>query len=71
MKITLNIPNSHAEFFMKLIESLNFDIKIEEKEETPDWHKPILEERLAKYTNGDKSQFKNWDDIIKQLEAEL
>jgi organic radical activating enzyme len=71
MKITLNIPNTHAEFFIKLIENLNFDIKIEEQEDIPEWHKTVLEERLNKYSNGDKTQFKNWDAIKEQLETDL
>jgi Putative addiction module component len=61
MKITLDIPNSHAVFFMQLFESLNLGIKVEEKEDISEWHKAILEERLSKYSNGDKSQFVKWD----------
>jgi hypothetical protein len=71
MKITLDIPNTHAEFFMQLLESLNLGIKVEEKEDIPEWHKAILEERLAKYSDGDKSQFLKWEDIQKKLETEL
>lgn len=71
MKITLDIPNTHAAFFMQLLESLNLGIKVEDKEDIPEWHKTILEERLAKYSNGDKSQFLKWDDIRKEIEAEL
>ena len=71
MKITLEIPNAHAEFFMQLLQSLNLDIKVEETEEIPEWHQTILEKRLAKYSNGDKSQFIQWEDIKKQVEAEL
>ena len=65
MKITLEIPNPHVAFFMQLLESLNLGIKVEEKEDIPEWHKDILEERLAKYSNGDKSQFVKWEDIRK------
>ena len=71
MKITLNIPNNHAAFFMQLLESLNLDIKVEEKEDIPEWHKAIIEERLSKYSNGDKSQFLKWDDIKKEIETNL
>ena len=71
MKITLDIPNAHAAFFMQLLKSLNLDIKVEETEDIPEWHKPILEERLAQYSNGDKSQFVKWDDLKKQIETEL
>jgi Putative addiction module component len=71
MKITLNIPNIHADFFMQLIKSLNLDIKIEEKDDIPEWHKSILEDRFAQYSNGDKSKFMKWDDIKKGIETEL
>ena len=67
MKITLNIPNNHAAFFMQLLESLNLDIKVEEKEDFPEWHRAILEERLEKYKDGDKSQFLKWEDIKKEI----
>ncbi len=71
MKITLEVPNIHAAFFMQLLESLNLGIKLAEKEDIPEWHVPILEERLARYSNGDKSQFLKWEDIQKKIEAEL
>jgi hypothetical protein len=71
MKITLEIPNIHASFFMQLLDSLNLGIKVEEKEDIPEWHKAILEERLAQYSNGDKSQFLKWEDIKKGIESEL
>ena len=71
MKITLEIPNKHSEFFLQLLESLNLDIKIKEAEDIPEWHKSILEERLAKYENGDKSSFLKWEDIKTQIETDL
>lgn len=36
MKITLEIPNNHAAFFMQLLESLNLGIKVSEKEDIPE-----------------------------------
>lgn len=71
MKITLEIPSPHVAFFMQLLESLNLGIKVEEKEDIPEWHKDILQERLAKYSNGDKSQFIKWEDIKKEIETKL
>ena len=72
MKLTLDIPNHNFEFFLKLIKSLNFDIKIEEENDIsiPDWHLDILEERLAKYQT-DTSSFVTWDAIKKQVEEQL
>lgn len=72
MKLTLDIPNHNFAFFVELIKSLNFDIKIEDEKGVPipDWHLPILEERLTKYQT-DTSGFVQWEDLKQQLEAEL
>ncbi len=71
MKLILDIPNNQAEFFLELIKSLNFEIKIDKKEseiDIPEWHEPILEERLAKYET-DTSGFVKWEDLKKSIEA--
>jgi Putative addiction module component len=73
MKLTLDIPNNQADFFLQLIRSLNFDITIEKKEadiDIPEWHKAILEERLELYET-DKSGFVKWDDLKKDIEKQL
>ena len=71
MKLILDIPNSQADFFIQLIKSLKFDIKIESKESEPvipDWHLPILEERLSKYETADTSDFIKWEDLKQKLD---
>lgn len=73
MKLTLDIPNNQVDFFLQLIRNLNFDITIEKKEadaDIPEWHKAILEERLAKYET-DTSGFLKWDDLKKNIEKQL
>jgi hypothetical protein len=72
MKLTLDIPNHNFEFFLQLIRSLNLDIKIEDEKNVPipDWHLPILEERLTKYET-DTSDFVKWEDLKKQIEEQL
>jgi hypothetical protein len=73
MKLTLDIPNNQIDFFLQLIKNLNFDIKIERKEaetDIPEWHKAILEERLAVYET-DTSGFVKWDDLKKDIEKQL
>ena len=70
MKITLEIPNVHAAFFMQLLTNLNLDIQVQETEDIPEWHKTILEKRLAQYSNGDVSHFLKMEDIKKQMETE-
>jgi hypothetical protein len=69
MKLILDIPNNQADFFMQLIRSLNFDMRIE-KEETdtdtdiPKWHKAILDERMDKLRTPDTA-FYSWKDVKK------
>ncbi len=73
MKLTLDIPNNQADFFLQLIRNLNFDITIEKKEtETsiPEWHQAILEERLAKYET-DTSGFIKWEELKQSIEQQL
>ena len=72
MKLTLDIPNHNFDFFLKLIKSLNFDIKIKDENgvSIPDWHLDILEERLTKYQTN-TSGFLAWDDVKKQIEEQL
>ena len=73
MKLTLDIPNNQADFFLQLIRNLNFDITIEKKEtdmSIPEWHQAILEERLAKYET-DTSGFIKWEDLKKDIEQQL
>jgi organic radical activating enzyme len=71
MKITLDIPNKHSDFFLQLLKSLNLEIKIESTEDIPEWHKSILEDRLSKYEKADKSNFLKWEDVKKQIETNL
>ena len=72
MKLTLDIPNHQFAFFLQLIKNLNFDIKIEDENgvSIPDWHLPILEERLTKYQTH-ASGFVKWEDLKKQIEEQL
>jgi hypothetical protein len=73
MKLTLDIPNNQVDFFLQLIRSLNFDIKIDKKEtdiEIPKWHTAILEERLSLYETN-TSGFVKWEDLKKDIEKQL
>lgn len=69
MKLILDVPNNHSDFFLQLIKSLNFEVKIEGKTpetDLPEWHIPILEERLTKYET-DTSDFVKWEDLKKSI----
>ena len=39
--------------------------------EIPDWHRAILEERMARYETADKSKWRTWDEFEKELLNEL
>ena len=68
MKLILDIPNNQADFFMQLIRSLNFDIRIEKKEtdtDIPEWHKAILDERMDKLRSTPDTAFYSWEDVKK------
>jgi len=37
----------------------------------PDWHLAILEERMARYEKEDKSKWRTWDELEKELMDEI
>lgn len=68
MKLVLDIPNNQAEFFMQLIRSLNFEIRIDEKEtetDIPEWQKAVLDERVDKLRTTPDTTFYSWEDVKK------
>jgi hypothetical protein len=73
MKITINIKDSKAGFFLELLQSFDF-ISIEktdtENSELSKEHKKILDERLANY-KSDPDNLLDWDDVKKGLEEGL
>jgi hypothetical protein len=71
MKITLDIPKEQLGFFLELLKKFNFEIKLEAtQEDIPDWHKEILDERLAKYESNTEG-FVLWEDLKKNIEKQL
>ena len=44
---------------------LNLDLPI------PDWHMAILDERMARYELEDKTKWRTWDEVEKELLEEL
>ena len=67
MKLTLEIPDAHRTFFLELLQSLNFEVKVQDSEEIPEWHKQILDKRLSVYKQADKSAFVSWSDLQHKL----
>ncbi len=48
MTITLSFPDTKADFILELIKNLKF-VNIEKDDNIPDWHKAILDQRIAEY----------------------
>jgi hypothetical protein len=64
MKITLNFPDSKAAFILELLRNLKF-VSIEKTEDIPQWHKDILDERIAEYEKNPNDLI-DWEDIQKE-----
>jgi hypothetical protein len=70
MKITLNIPDDKAIFFLDLIKNLNFTIVNDQIElDIPDFHKKILNERMESYKKNPGEEL-DWDQVKKDLDKD-
>ncbi len=74
MKITINIKDGKAAFFLELLQSFDF-IAIEktepgENDSLSDAHKKLLDERLANYKT-DPDNLLDWDEVKKDIEEGL
>jgi hypothetical protein len=69
MKITLDIADQKADFFLELLHSFKDFVKVEKQEDfsTPDWHVTELEKRVLTYKQNTQ-QAEEWKDIEKELE---
>lgn len=69
-QITLNIEERKIEFFMELIENLDFvNVELEEAG-VMEWHKKIVQERLEAYKLNPDSAIE-FDSAIDEIEKEL
>jgi len=67
MKITLNIPDDKAIFFLDLIKNLNFSIVNDQLElDIPEWHKKTIDERLQ-WVKNNPDKILKWDDVKNDL----
>jgi hypothetical protein len=64
MTITLNFPDTKAGFIFELLRNLKF-VTIEKDDEIPEWHKAILDERIAEYEKNPDDLI-DWEDIEKE-----
>ena len=72
MKITINVEDSHADFLMELLESLDY-VSLEEYDsatEISDAEKAFIEQRLAHH-DAHRDKAVHWTDLKKQLEQTL
>jgi len=37
----------------------------------PDWHRAILEERMERYKTADRSKWRTWEEVKKELMQEI
>ena len=65
MRITLSFPDTKASYILELLQNLKFVI-IEKTDEMPEWHKAILDERIAEYEKN-PSDLIDWEDIQKKM----
>lgn len=67
--VTLDIPEENVSLLLEITEAMGLskdDIIV--KDDSPDWHLQILNERLEKYNEG-KTQATLWEDFEKELDA--
>ena len=72
MKITIDIKDSKAAFFLELLQNFEEFITIEKAEEVvlSKAHKKLLDTRLAKYQKNPKDLL-DWDKVQTELEQTL
>ena len=69
-QITLDIPSEKIPLLMEIAAAMGLETEhVISKNESPDWHKNILNERLEKY-NFEKNNLTSWDDFKKEIDKE-
>jgi len=71
-QFTITIPDNKESIFIEWMKSISFVKKIEavEKSDLPEWHKAILDERLASYKSSPGNVI-DLDKACKDIEKEL
>ncbi|HXB39097.1 MAG TPA: addiction module protein [Bacteroidia bacterium] len=66
-QLIVNVPDNLFKSFVEFFKQIP-GITIEESKtaDIPEWHKPILEERMEEYRKN-PNQGKDWDDFEKEL----
>ncbi len=61
MRVILNFPDTKATFIFELLKNLKF-VKVEKEDDIPEWHKTILDARIAEYEQNPNDLI-DWEDI--------
>ncbi len=70
LQITLDIPQENIPLLLEVTEAMGINKhNIIIKDNSPDWHQQILNERLENYKSG-KSKATSWDDFESELNRE-
>jgi Putative addiction module component len=64
MTIKLSFPDTKASFIFELLQNFKFVI-VEKQEDIPDWHKAILDNRIAEYEKNPNDLI-DWEDVQKE-----
>lgn len=65
-QITLNIPDSEFEFFMKLVQKFNYKTAEATDFSIPEDHKALVRERIK---NSKENELLDWDTIKDDLDG--
>jgi hypothetical protein len=66
--ITLDIPSGNIPLLMEIAAAMGLETEhMISKNESPEWHKNVLNERSGKYNSG-KTNLTSWDDFEKEID---
>ena len=69
-QVILNIPAENIPLLLQITEAMGIEkTNVVIKDEIPDWHFQILNERLKKY-NTSNSAATSWDEFQQELDSE-
>ena len=68
-KVTIDVADDKLNLLFEVTDLLEIDKNSFRFEDVPDWHKQVLNERLAEYKAG-KSAMTSWEDFSKELDNE-
>jgi hypothetical protein len=64
-EITVKVPENKLQFFMELLDQLDFKA-VGREFDIPEWHKKQLDEGIKEYESG-SANYANWDEVRENL----